>query len=46
MSEMDKLQDKTDKAAGKHVEIPLTVSLFAELIHKSEIAAQRRSKDE
>jgi hypothetical protein len=42
MAEMDKMQDMADHMSGKHIPIPLTVALMAELIRKAEIAWQRR----
>ena len=45
MAEMDKMQDAEDARHGKHVPIPLTVAIFAELIHRSEIAMQKRKPE-
>lgn len=42
-AELDKLQDIEDNKAGKHVEIPLTVAMLAELLYKVEIETQKRN---
>ena len=41
---LERYQDKTNKEAGRHVIIPLTVSLLAELINAEE-RAERASYD-
>lgn len=41
-AELDQLQDTEDARENKHVEIPLTVSVFSELMYRAEIKAQRR----
>lgn len=42
MSVLDKMQDDQDHKLGKHVPIQLTVAIFAEAIHRSEVILQRR----
>jgi selenophosphate synthetase-related protein len=41
-AELDRLQDTEDEKAGKHVNIPCTVALLAELMYKAECKAQER----
>lgn len=43
-SELDKLQDKEDEKAKKHIEIPITVAILAELLYRAEIKAQKKNK--
>lgn len=45
MAEMDKMQDAEDQKQGKHIPIVLTVAIFAELIHRADIALQRRQTE-
>lgn len=42
-SALDKLQDTEDQKSGKHIEIPLTVAMLAELLYKVEIETQKRN---
>jgi hypothetical protein len=43
-SELDALQDRTDKQAGKHIEIPLTVSILAEILRRVELSMNNRKQ--
>jgi hypothetical protein len=45
MSEMDKMQDIQDRRNGKHITIPLTVAIMAELIYRSEVKIQEKKGD-
>lgn len=45
MSEMDKMQDAEDEKNGKHIPIPLTVAILAELIHKAKVQSQKRKSE-
>jgi len=44
-AELDRLQDTEDAKAGKHVNIPCTVALLAELMYKAECKAQERRSE-